>query len=234
MKFNTISNFLKKTITINWLKLLGCSTLILAIVGLCSRACTSQALAAQKREHQAEILQYENTINSLTQELLALRGEEIVTSPIADKMIEKRKEHPVATKIWEFLGAYGYNDYVKAGILGNIMAEAGGQSLNINPLIYSNAGSGYYGICQWSLYYVPQIRGLGLEEQLKYLISSIRYEFNTFGKNYRINFNYDEFIQIQNEKDAALAFAKCYERCGLGSYAVRQKNATIAYQYFTS
>ena len=34
--------------------------------------------------------------------------------------------------------------------------------------------------------------------------------------------------------DAALAFAKCYERCGSGSYTTRQNNAIIAYNYFVS
>ena len=35
-------------------------------------------------------------------------------------------------------------------------------------------------------------------------------------------------------EEIALAFAKCYERCGSGSYDVRQSNALIAFEYFAS
>jgi hypothetical protein len=38
---------------------------------------------------------------------------------------------------------------------------------------------------------------------------------------------------MQDEKEAALYFAKYYERCGSGSYSVRQSNATKALDYFT-
>jgi len=41
-------------------------------------------------------------------------------------------------------------DIQAAGILGNIMVEAGGHSLGINPYAY---GGSYYGICQWSTSY---------------------------------------------------------------------------------
>ena len=45
----------------------------------------------------------------------------------------KEAQYPVAAYIWKYLSEYmGYNDYVCAGILGNIMTEVGGQTLNIN------------------------------------------------------------------------------------------------------
>lgn len=68
------------------------------------------------------------------------------------KLNEKQRliaesEYPVATEIWNFMKAQGWNDYVCAGIMGNIMAEVGGQSFNIR---YDAYGDGYYGICQWN------------------------------------------------------------------------------------
>ena len=42
------------------------------------------------------------------------------------KWEKKAAEYPVATQIWRYMKAQGWNDYVCAGIMGNIMAEVGG------------------------------------------------------------------------------------------------------------
>lgn len=122
----------------------------------------------------------------------------------------------------------GWNNYVCAGIMGNIMTEVGGQSLNIR---YNAYGNGYYGICQWNKAY-RQVWGTDLKTQLNFLKNTIQYEMNTFGFNYYKGFNYNSFLNLQDAQQAALAFAKCYERCGSGSYGVRQNNAIKAYNYF--
>ena len=44
----------------------------------------------------------------------------------------------------------------------------------------------------------------------------------------------DSFLAMTNERDVALAFAKCYERCSSASYTVRQNNAEKAYDYFVN
>ena len=49
-----------------------------------------------------------------------------------------------------------------------------------------------------------------------------------------IHIDYDDFIEMTDIEEIALAFAKCYERCGSGSYDVRQSNALIAFEYFAS
>ena len=38
----------------------------------------------------------------------------------------KAKEFPTATYIWKYMKNLGWNDYICAGIMGNIMAEVGG------------------------------------------------------------------------------------------------------------
>lgn len=140
-------------------------------------------------------------------------------------------DFPVATEIWQYLKAQGMNDYVIAGIMGNLMAEVGGHTLNINYTLYDSTYQ-YYGMCQWALKYCPSIEGKNLNEQLEYLMQSIESAFKHYGKNYAANFTYNDFLNLKNEKEAALAFAKVYERCASFSYTKRQDNATKAYQYF--
>ena len=140
----------------------------------------------------------------------------------------KAAEYPVATQIWRYMKAQGWNDYVCAGIMGNLMAEVGGQTLDIR---YTLSSSGYYGMCQWSRGY-SQVWGAGLETQCDFLRDTIKYEFDTYGFKYQKGFNFNSFLNMTNAQQAALAFAKSYERCASGSYGVRQKNAVKAYNYF--
>lgn len=140
----------------------------------------------------------------------------------------KAKEYPTAAYIWNYFRNLGYSNQVCAGILGNIMAEAGGNTLNIN---YDVKTSSYYGICQWSKTY-SEVWGASLEEQCEYLEKTIQYELNTFGYAYEDGFDYEAFLELKNIEDVAIAFAKCYERCGSGSYNIREENAIAAYNYF--
>ena len=144
---------------------------------------------------------------------------------------QKQANYPVATYVWEYLKGLGYNDYVCAGILGNMMAECGGQTFNLNPNLYST--DGYYGICQWSPGHYD-IMDASLEEQCDYLAGNIEYEFNTFGDKYKKDFDYEDFLQLTDAEEAALAFAKSYERCNSKYYKVRLENALKAYEYFAA
>lgn len=146
-----------------------------------------------------------------------------------DSWNTKSAEYPAATQIWRYMKDLGWNDYVCAGIMGNLMAEVGGQSLDIQYWLY---GKGYYGMCQWSKTY-KEVWGADLLGQCNFLRDTIKYEIDTFGYAYQKGFNFNSFLALKNEKEAAKAFAKCYERCGSASYSVRQKNATVAYNYFT-
>jgi hypothetical protein len=143
--------------------------------------------------------------------------------------LERAEAYPTATQIWKYMKAQGWNDYVCAGIMGNMMVEAGGQTLNIryNAL----APDGYYGICQWNKGYV-EVWNTDLTTQCDFLADTIKYEFDTYGFKYQKNFNFASFLNITDAEDAALAFAKVYERCSSFSYGIRQKNAIKAYNYF--
>ena len=143
---------------------------------------------------------------------------------------KKAEEYPYATYVWLYLKDLGYNDYVCAGILGNIMAEVGGGTLEIQYWLYG--GKIHYGMCQWNKNYYPEVVGKDLPTQCSFLSGNIKTEFNTFGSKYQSGFNYDKFLSLKDYEQAALAFAKCYERCNSAYYKVRQKNAKIAYDYF--
>jgi hypothetical protein len=143
---------------------------------------------------------------------------------------QKETEYPNAAYIWNYFKDLGYNDYVCAGLLGNMMREVGGGTLNIQYWLY---GNGYYGICQWSKGY-SSVWGTDLETQCNFLRDTIEYEMNTYGSNYYRGFNYDAFLNLQDASAAALAFSKCYERGASYTHAYAQTNAIIAYNYFTT
>ena len=140
-------------------------------------------------------------------------------------------EYPAASDIWNYMKDLGWNDYVCAGIMGNLMAEVGGQTLDIQ---YWLSGNGYYGMCQWNRAYCEGVWGANLAGQCDFLRDTIKYEIDTFGYAYQKGFNFDSFLAMTNERDVALAFAKCYERCSSASYTVRQNNAEKAYDYFVN
>ena len=148
-----------------------------------------------------------------------------------NKWAKKNAEYPAATQIWRYMKDLGWNDYVCAGIMGNLMTEVGGQTLNIQ---YQLQGNGYYGMCQWNKAYRSGVWGADLAGQCDFLRDTIKYEIDTFGYAYQKGFNFNSFLNMSNERDAALAFAKCYERCNSKHYSVRQDNAEKAYNYFVN
>ena len=64
-------------------------------------------------------------------------------------------------------------------------------------------------------------------------MSDIEYEINTFGFCYKTGFNYNDFINMTDPQEAAVAFAMTYERCATWSYNKRFVAAGVAYEYFT-
>ena len=154
-----------------------------------------------------------------------------VYNNLMDHWHQKEEEYPVATYIWSYLKELGYSSEVRAGILGNIMAEVGGNTLDIDVSLETET---YYGMCQWNKRLYPDMYRTSLEEQCNYLKDTIKDEFSAFGYLYYRSFTYDNFLTLHEVRDVALAFAKCYERCPSSTYYIRQENAIIAYNYFVS
>lgn len=177
------------------------------------------------------------TIKMAEQERMRASGQKTYYQSILNVILEEEKlweqrmsEYPEATTVWLYLKDLGYNDYVCAGILGNMMSECGGHTLALQTEIIG--GYAYYGICQWSRTYCPEVWKTDLNTQLDYLRDTIEKEFNTFGYLYKRNFDYEAFIALEDCEAVALAFAKCYERCNSNYYYVREDDALVAYEYF--
>ena len=149
----------------------------------------------------------------------------------AHKWEVRAAEYPVATQTWLYMrDTLGWNEYVCAGIMGNMMAECGGQTLNLKWNNYNS--SKHYGLCQWSKTHFPQMQGASLEAQLEFLGKSVPETFDGWaGKAF--HYSYAEFIALTDYEVAARKFNDIYERPGSYS-SQRSRNAKVAYEYFTS
>ena len=142
------------------------------------------------------------------------------------------EEYPVATQVWLYLtDICKYNNYVAAGLIGNMMNECGGNTLDLHYEWYGGSAKTFYGLCMWSTYYAPKVSGLDLDEQLQYLSDTIENEFKNWGKLYQKGFTYEKFLNTTNAGNAAAAFMKIYERPGPISETVRRLNAYKAYKW---
>ena len=147
------------------------------------------------------------------------------------KMYAKISSSPVAGEVWAFLKSKGYNDAVTAGILGNMMQECGGGTLDLNPYVYNPTGK-YYGLCQWSKSY--GIHGASTLVQLNYLANTLESNFNTYGRLYKSGFTYKDFCNLTSPEEAAKAYLYAYGRGSFGTCSKRQANARTAYNYFVN
>lgn len=143
----------------------------------------------------------------------------------------RRQEYDQATFVWEYFKKLGYSDVVCAGMMGNFMVETGGYELTLKYDDISPGGS-WYGIAQWNKIYYPDVWYTSLEEQCDYLENTIRPIFKEFGGAYKRGFTYNDFLVMDSSSEAALCFAKVYERCSGASYHIRQNCAIKAYNYY--
>jgi hypothetical protein len=151
----------------------------------------------------------------------------------AKRWQERMEEYPTATAVWKYLiEAMGCNEYVAAGIIGNMMAECGGQTLSLNWS--ARNATGHYGLCQWSTGFT-KVQGADLQGQLDFMAESFPQQIDRWGDIcYKDDFTYEDFMALEDAEEAAYAFCVIYERPGPGSYNQRKENAKIALEYFTS
>ena len=143
----------------------------------------------------------------------------------------------VASTIWNSLHCgYGLNEYVTAGIIGSAIFETSGSGATLASLD-QNWGIvnylGCYGLWQFCPFGAGIPPDKSVEGQITYLMShnQLPSQMDTYGYKYYSGFNYNAFLNLQNEKEAAYAFRACYER---GDYNSSAGNfATMAYNYFT-
>lgn len=149
------------------------------------------------------------------------------------KWDKKAKEHPTATKAWLCMKNLGWNDTVCAGIMGNLMLETGGGTLNINHQRSSSHG---FGLVQWIGGRRTQIinkygNDATVEEQIQFIYDEL------YGKNGATKQVTDKqlnaIINAESPEACAFAFASYYERCAVQYRAIRKTYARTAFEYFT-
>lgn len=148
------------------------------------------------------------------------------------KWVERMEKYPVATKVWLYLTEeMGYSNHAAAGVIGNMMAECGGRTLELKWWVYNSTK--HYGLCQWSPKYYPEMQDATLEEQLAFMKESFPKVIQRYGYLYTKGFDYEQFISMDDCGEAAIAFCKIYERPG-GTQEHRRRLAQKAYDYFAN
>lgn len=179
------------------------------------------------QEYTNQITEKDTTIENLNKQVKELNDKvnNLSSNKSSSTTFKADGNYNQATQVWNYLrNNLGLNEYVSAGIIGNIMAEVGGQTLDISrwPIYSKNY---YYGICQWAGNRKQRLLndfGTTLEAQITFLGVEL---FEVIPKD-------NSFYSMQNEKETALYFAKYYERCSSKYYSIRQSNATKALEYF--
>jgi len=136
----------------------------------------------------------------------------------------QKEEYPVACGVWRYLREdMGLNPYVAAGIMGNMMQECGGNTLNLQPYLCVN---NFLGLCMWYSPYTDGrlLYGADVTDQLEYLKDTLETNIEYFGGDY------EYFTSLESATDAAWYFSEYYERGGW--HSVRARNAETALEYF--
>lgn len=145
-------------------------------------------------------------------------------------------EYPEAQLIWNTMISWGWTPETCAGIIGNMMAEIGGGTLNLSNW-NTNGGCGY-GLIQWTSGRRSTIKGRygsypTIEQQLIFMRDEL---FGTNNTRQQVSSSVLNRIMNTNGNETpesiAFCFASNYERCASRYRARRQGYARIAYEYF--
>ena len=145
-------------------------------------------------------------------------------------------EYPEAQLIWNTMISWGWTPETCAGIIGNMMAEIGGGTLNLSNW-NSNGGCGY-GLIQWTGGSRSSLKGRygsypTIEQQLIFMRDEL---FGTNNTRQQVSSSVLNKIMNTNGNESpesiAFCFASNYERCASRYRAKRQGYARIAYEYF--
>ena len=154
----------------------------------------------------------------------------------APSIILPTGEYPEARLIWNTMISWGWTPETCAGIIGNMMAEIGGGTLNLSNW-NSNGGCGY-GLIQWTSGRRSTLKGRygsypTIEQQLIFMRDEL---FGTNNTRQQVSSSVLNRIMNTNGNETpesiAFCFASNYERCAKQYRAKRQGYARIAYEYF--
>ena len=145
-------------------------------------------------------------------------------------------KYPEAQLIWDTMISWGWTPETCAGIIGNMMAEIGGGTLDLSDW-NSNGGCGY-GLIQWTGGRRSTIKSRygsypTIEQQLIFMRDEL---FGTNNTRQQVSSSVLNKIMNTNGNETpesiAFCFAANYERCASRYRAKRQGYARIAYEYF--
>ena len=144
---------------------------------------------------------------------------------------EKMAEYPVATTVWLYMREhFGWSEVVCAGVMGNIMAEIAGGTLDFDDWDCNVP----YGMFQWTKGRRASIKKIygnkpTVEEQLEFMFDEL---YGTDGVRQQISDkDREKFLNSSTPEDAAMIFCRKFER-PRGKGISRKKYARKAYEYF--
>ena len=144
--------------------------------------------------------------------------------------------YPEAQLIWNTMISWRWAPETCAGIIGNMMAEIGGGTLDLSDW-NSNGGCGY-GLIQWTGSRRSLLKSRygsypNIEQQLIFMRDEL---FGTNNTRQQVSSSVLNRIMNTNGNETpesiAFCFASNYERCASQYRARRQGYARIAYDYF--
>ena len=144
----------------------------------------------------------------------------------------KSNEYPEATRVWLYMkNTFGWNDTVCAGIMGNIMAEISGGTLDFYDW---NNDENAYGMFQWLGQRKVDIKDFygeipTIEQQLEFMYDEL---YGTDGVTQQVTDSQREkILSATMPEDVATYFCIYFERPG-NNGGIRRGYARIAYDYF--
>lgn len=145
---------------------------------------------------------------------------------------ERAEEYPEATRVWLYMTQnFGWTDEICAGIMGNIMAEIGGGTLDFSNWNHDSP----YGMFQWLGNRKIELKEIygdepTIEEQLEFMYDEL---YGTDGVTQQVeDWQREKILASTDPKQVAKYFCIWFERPG-DSGTIRQTYASRAYQYFT-
>jgi hypothetical protein len=154
----------------------------------------------------------------------------------SDIIVLPNSKFPEAQLIWDTMISWGWTPETCAGIIGNMMAEVSGGTLDLSNW-NSNGGCGY-GLIQWTGGRRTAIKERygeypNIKQQLDFMKDEL---FGTNNTTKQVNNKVLDIIMnkdgTQTPESIAFAFASYYERCAQQYREMRKGYARIAYEYF--
>lgn len=199
-------------------------------------SCISNELELVKNELEEtknKLKEANNKLEETNNELLSVKNELEEVKKENLQWVNKYNQYPEATIAWLYMTEeLEWGDVVAAGIIGNMMSECGGQTLNLNWS--SNGGSGY-GLAQWIGGRRDSIKAKYGEtptvvEQIEFIRDEL---YGTNGVRKQVtDWQRELILNATSPEQCATEFARWFERPASRDYSVRQSNAAKAYAYF--